>query len=150
MFAYLHNLITTPPRWGVTLPLVYMGTIYLLSSLSGTPSAGHGYFLLALLPDELRNPLHVPLYAGLAFLWRWALPAWKAPGGGATLIAACVPFLYGGLDEWHQLSVPGRYGTIGDLELDLMGVFAGLVFFYLLVGTDPEARHRKPKQSKGP
>jgi VanZ family protein len=41
-----------------------------------------------------------------------------------TLLALALAVTYGALDEWHQLSVPGRYSSVADWVADTIG--AGL------------------------
>lgn len=51
---------------------------------------------------------------------------WQVPRRRAALLvpaAACVPFV----DEWIQLSVPGRAGMFGDVLIDLGGLATGLL-----------------------
>ena len=72
---------------------------------------------------------HVVLYAGLAFLFQWALT------GGAVRprlvfgwapIAFTLTVLYGVSDEAHQAFVPGRTPSLADITLDAVGAMLGV------------------------
>lgn len=120
------------------LPLVYMLGIFALSSLPGDSSNGGSF--VGLLPPNLQNFLHIPLFAGLAFSWLYAL---KKHLRYTLLIQALIAFaisvIYGITDELHQMVVPGRYASATDIALDAVG--AGLVFFA------PLFLYLKPKHS---
>ncbi len=75
-------------------------------------------------PPALQNLLHVPLFAGLAWLWCWALEAWPARAPG--VIAGLVTAAYGVVDELHQAFVPGRYGSLTDMSLNIVGAAVGI------------------------
>lgn len=72
---------------------------------------------------------HVVLYAGLAFLFQWALT------GGAVRprlvfgwapIAFALTVLYGVSDEVHQSFVPGRTLSLIDVAFDAAGAMLGV------------------------
>lgn len=129
MHERLRYWVTPPSRLAVIIPIAYMSIIYFLSSLPGDPSSGHGKVIVSWIPDSLQNMLHIPLFGGLAWLWQWSLLAWKRNAQEVTLIAACITILYGGFDEWHQLTVPGRYATVSDFVLNIIGVITALWFY---------------------
>lgn len=101
------------------LPLTYMLGIYLLSSLPGDTSQAGGF--IGLLTPQWQNALHIPLFAGLAFSWLFALKGIQQTLMIRALMAGIFSTLYGAADEWHQTMVPGRYGSITDLLLDALG-----------------------------
>jgi hypothetical protein len=85
---------------------------------------------LDLLPEFLSNPLHVPLFAGLA----WCLLMSLSGGQWNETISGPLYMLIGGfagayaaLDEWHQLFMPGRFAGVGDFLLDCVGIAALLL-----------------------
>ena len=76
--------------------------------------------------------MHVAVYAVLAFLWVWKLQSIESKSlrfSAAFLIAASL----GGLLEWQQTKVPGRYGTIADLLLNLAGTLIGMLIALLIL-----------------
>ncbi len=115
-----------PKRAALCLPLAYMAGIFWLSSIPGEPSPQDPgtFVLVAWVPPALQNMLHVPLFGALAWLWRWTLEAWttRAPG----IIAGLLTAGYGIVDELHQALVPGRYGSLTDMSLNIIGAAIGL------------------------
>jgi VanZ family protein len=94
--------------------LCYMAAIFGTSSLSNVPSPPPG------LTDK---HVHLLLYAGLTAMTLRALAGgtWRRVtfrvSAGAALIAA----VYGVLDEYHQLLVPGRSFEILDMAANAIG-----------------------------
>src|SRR5919106_4329675 len=70
---------------------------------------------------------HLLLYAGLGWLWARAVhtswPKWTAE----TILVSTFAFvtLYGLSDEWHQLSVLGRFAELEDVGADACGGLLG-------------------------
>ncbi len=104
--------------WGPVL--LYMGLIF-WSSSRDRPE------VLSSAPDYL---LHGAAYAGLAVLSVRALAKRLFSGlrsrhlAGGIAIAA----LFGVSDEWHQLYVPGRDGSLLDVLADTVGAGLGAAF----------------------
>lgn len=80
----------------------------------------------------LNNLAHGPLYAVLVGLLAFALPRrprpfpWPRLTALRALALAAFGLAYGVLDEWHQLSSPGRSGSWSDLLTDLCGAVLAL------------------------
>lgn len=120
-----------------------MTLIAVMSSIPGTQDGVPTF--LGLVPPTLQNLLHLPLFALLGYSWAQSLTRLGTRAALAMLIAAVVSFGWGVLDEWHQLYVPGRYGSLTDIVLDAAGVVSGLLVFG--VRTARNARHRAAKTS---
>ena len=122
----------TPSKIHVALPLLFMAVLYWLSSLPGTPLPDDPalYGLFYWVPPSVQNALHVPAYAALTLALRWALGAWLRAPSAAALGACAIASVYAFLDEWHQSLVPGRYGTLTDVVLDVAGVALGIWLVY--------------------
>ena len=116
-----------PHKMHAALPLAWMGVLYWISSIPGTPSPEDPavYVVFHWTPPELQNALHVPAYAVLGAAWRRALDAWLRAPGARAYGAFAVTSAYGLLDEWHQSFVPGRYASLTDVALDVAGALAG-------------------------
>ena len=108
-----------------------MALIFILSSLPGASDSDDfsakqpGTWL----SSPIQNALHIPTYGLLVVLLWWSLipRIQSAPvqAASASLVAA----VYGGLDELHQMMVPGRTSSISDVVFNLVGVVTGAFFF---------------------
>jgi len=67
--------------------------------------------------------LHVFEYSVLGWLWaRAARTTWFTwTRRGVLLSTIFFTGIYGASDEWHQLYVPGRFGTVSDVIADVCG-----------------------------
>ncbi len=104
--------------WGPVV--LYMGLVF-WSSSRARPD------VLSSAPDYL---LHGTEYAGLAVLSVRALAKRLFSGLKAAHVAGgiAIAVLYGMSDEWHQLHVPGRDGSVVDVLADLVGAALGGAF----------------------
>lgn len=112
-------------RWTL-IALAHMAALFLLSSIPGDAELGRR---LLFPPPAVQNLLHVPVYAGLTWLWWKALappmPATRAGRRtGRVLAAAAIAVGYGVLDEIHQMYVPGRFASVTDALLNAAGAAA--------------------------
>jgi VanZ family protein len=104
-----------------------MALLYWTSSIPGTPSSSDPalYVVFHWVAPSVQNALHVPAYAVLAGAWRWALNAWTRARIALAAGAIALTSVYGLLDEWHQSFVPGRYASLTDVALDVVGALVG-------------------------
>jgi VanZ family protein len=104
--------------WGPVV--LYMGLIFWSSSRERPD-------VLSATPDYL---LHGTEYAGLAVLSVRALAKRLFSGLKAPSVAGgiAIAILYGFSDEWHQLYVPGRVGSLADVLADGAGAALGGAF----------------------
>lgn len=106
--------------------LVWMGLIFALSSRSKLPRPpGLG-------PDLVGIAGHFTIYAVLAALLWWALPARTSEQWQRFALALAVSVAYGMSDEWHQSFVPGRDPALFDLGVDALGAVTILIVLRLL------------------
>ncbi len=110
-------------------PVILMGMIYLLSSLPGEEQVGVLKVLTSLEPT-LQNLLHIPLFGLLQFLWLRGFTSRGTTGAAAIVASFCITLSYGALDELHQYFVPGRYASVLDLGLNLLGAVLGTIAFW--------------------
>ena len=124
--------LTAHPSCHFLYPIAYMGMIYILSSIPGAPVASENStaMFLSWLPPDIQNLLHVPLYAGLAFLWCKALRVSRTPVRLISITALLLTAGYGLLDEWHQSLIPGRYCSATDVLADISGAIIGTWLFF--------------------
>lgn len=113
-------------------PVLYMAMIITLSSIPGSTGPDSGPGPASWIPPILSNALHVPVYAGLSFLWAWTLI-----GRGhndpriPVLIALIIAVVFGAIDESYQNLTPGRTTALFDWIADSIGATAGCIVFIL-------------------
>jgi VanZ family protein len=118
----------TPRRLHIAMPVLIMGILYWLSSITGTPlpdDPAH-YALFRWISPSVQNILHVPAFAALSCAWCWALRAWQRVQVVRLTAAFAITAAYGVSDEWHQSFVPGRYASLTDVVLDVGGGVLGI------------------------
>lgn len=116
-------------------PALLMGMIFLLSSIPGEVEGGVLKVLTSLEPT-LQNLLHIPLFGLLQFLWLRGFTKRGTTGATAIVASFCITLSYGALDELHQYFVPGRYASLLDLGLNLLGAVLGTIAFWLVTQRD--------------
>ena len=119
-------------------PLGLMAVIFVLSSIPGKIRNPRLRFLTELDP-QWQNLLHVPLFGLLQFLWLRALVRSGMSRGRAILWGGAISLAYGVFDEGHQMFVPGRYASLTDMSLNLLGVILATVIFWLWPGRKQSA-----------
>jgi VanZ family protein len=98
------------------LTVCYMGLIFYLSSLHNIP--------LPSLPRNFDKIIHMCAYIPLAYMFYLALR--KSGINKYTFVLALIfASIYGVTDELHQVIVPGRDASAGDLLADALGAFLG-------------------------
>lgn len=117
-------------RLSLPVALAYMAAVLLMSSVPGViPEDGVTlYRVFVWVPPGIQNFMHIPVYAGLAFVWcgvldprlsrRWCIL-------GAFLIATG----FGVIDEWYQSFIPGRFSSLGDIISNALGAAIGVGVF---------------------
>lgn len=101
--------------------LFWLGLLWWLSSRPGVPGP-------ELLP-HLDKLAHFGYFAGGAFLfagWQARKRGLATVGPGLVAVTVIFGSLVGVIDEWHQLSTPGRSGgDLWDWAADTVGSLAG-------------------------
>jgi VanZ family protein len=115
------KVINLSGRRRLLLPLAYMAGLLLLSSVPGDQTEGPMGQLFQWVEPQWQNLLHVPLYAGLAASWLWALASHPMQRVTRLCIALLVTLLWAALDETYQIGVPGRYSSLTDMALNALG-----------------------------
>ncbi len=128
LFTRLHARLQRQPS--VVWPVLYMLGIFALSSVPGVipDDAPAPYQIFNWVPPAIQNLLHIPVYAGLAFLWRWYLAVPLRPLV-AVLMALLITISYGIFDEWYQSFVPGRYSSFTDVVFNSIGAGLGVLAY---------------------
>jgi len=77
--------------------------------------------------------LHLILYTGFGVCLAFGLAHLDCRGAGRKAgLMAGLGILLGGLDEIHQMFVPGRSADVLDAAVDVLGVIAGWLIFRVL------------------
>lgn len=108
-----------------------MVLIFVLSGIHGDAGLD-GFNLVTGIDPALQNTLHVPLYATLQILWLRALTRFGWTIKKTVLAGLLLAFGYSILDEIHQGFVPGRYASIMDVGLNLMGCLLGSMIWLFI------------------
>jgi len=116
-------------------PVLYMIIIFAFSSIPdyGRENTPKIFYLLS---PNLQNLLHIPEFGLLAYLWMQALDKNKGSLLKARVWTASISISYGILDELHQLFIPGRYASFGDILFDILGIISGIIIYGLFKSTD--------------
>jgi VanZ family protein len=113
-------------RFGITLLL--MAVIIVASIIPGRAQPGDSIFvfLVAKTPTFLQKMMHLCFYGFLTLLWVWTLEAVQSKLYRFA-IAIVVAVSLGAVLEWYQTRVPGRFGTLIDVALNVAGASLGLL-----------------------
>jgi len=126
--------LSFPPsiKWATTLTFVVI--VVILSITPGKSHVGDSFFvwLVANTPTPLQKLMHFVIYAALVWLWAWTLEAIESRNL-RLLLAFVIAISLGSALEWYQTKVPGRFGTIVDALLNILGAIVGLVVAFLIL-----------------
>jgi VanZ family protein len=105
-----------------------------LSITPGVARPGDNAFvwLIVSTPAPLQKLMHVVVYATLALLWMWTLASVESRAVRITLVILITVGL-GAILEWHQTRVPGRFGTVFDVLLNIIGTLIGIIAAFLIM-----------------
>ena len=121
------NLLISSAR-NYKLPIFFMAAIFILSSIPGIENGGIFVFVVHL-NLILHNLLHIPLYGILQILWLRSLTRIGKKGFALISISFGITISYGIFDEFHQMFIPGRYGSLSDILLNVIGACIGTTLF---------------------
>lgn len=124
--ARFTQLAREGPR--VVVPFLIMAVLYWFSSIPGTPLPHSPalYSLFYWMTPSVQNALHVPAYAALGWASHWALGGWLCVSSRRAIGACIIASTYGAIDEWHQSFILGRYASLTDVVLDVVGAALGI------------------------
>ena len=103
----------------VLLLVGYMVGLFVLSSI---PDNGDSGFILGFVTPAIQNFLHIPVYGLLALLWIFTLRAYGAAEHRSILLAILLSAAYGGIIEFCQFWIPGRFASFMDFFLNVTGI----------------------------
>lgn len=108
--------------------LIWAGIIFTLSSIPSLKSGFAEDFIL-------RKIAHALEFAIFAFLIFRAILAQSKPSANhfkVILLAFSLSLFYAFSDEFHQLCVLGRHGSIWDVGIDTIGILIASVLCYII------------------
>ena len=131
---YIMQFLSLPIiyRWLITI--LFVGFVVVLSVMPGRFQTGDSVFvwLVTKTPTPLQKLMHVAVYATLAMLFMWSLEIIESQV--SRIVVTLVLSLSLGITlEWYQTMVPGRFGTIVDVLLNIIGAVLGLAAVLLLL-----------------
>jgi VanZ family protein len=128
------QLLTVPTAYRWLLTLAFMAVIVVLSLTpdQGRPDDSVFQWLVAITSPPVQKFLHVVVFAILALLWMWTLADVESRLVRILLTLLCSVVLGVAL-EWFQTQVPGRFGTITDVLLNIAGTVIGIGLAVLLI-----------------
>ena len=98
--------------------------IFYFSSLPGVPGAGGNPWIARI--------YHLVVFFLFAFFILASIKGIKKLTTKTYISALIISIIYAILDEFHQIFVPGRDGSIRDFMTDTIGIFfAVLIYFYI-------------------
>jgi len=124
----LFDYIEKRKKYLIYLPLIiYWIAIFIATSIPGEvlPETGVGDKL-----EHLVAYFILSIFLSLLFLFQNRYSTLKEY---FLLSAFLISFLYGSIDEIHQLFIPGRSCDILDLTADTIGVLAGIILVWSLM-----------------
>ena len=116
------------------LTLAFVVVVVLLSVTpgQGRPDDSIFHWLVANTSTPVQKLMHVMSYGMLALLWMWTLADIESRLVRIVLTLLCSVGLGVAL-EWFQTQVPGRYGTLTDVLLNVAGTVIGIALAVLLI-----------------
>jgi len=91
--------------------------------------------------------LHFFLYTGFGLCLAWGFIRIEPAGGRKSLgLILALGALLSGLDEIHQIFVPGRSAEVADAIVDVLGILAGWVVVQLIFRRQ-KTRPKRPSVS---
>ncbi|MBT8109768.1 MAG: VanZ family protein [Gammaproteobacteria bacterium] len=128
------KILAIAPAYRLGITLVFVGVVIALSIAPGIERPGDSIFgwLIFNTATPIQKAMHIVVYATLAVLWMWTLDPIESRVTRIVLTLSLTVGL-GAVLEWHQTRVPGRFGTVADVVLNLIGAIAGLIAALILL-----------------
>ena len=115
----------------IILTSIYM-LLLLASSVIPMDRQIKGFQFVIALKPAIQNLLHIPMFAILSFLFLLILQDFQIEIWKRNVIVLLSSGLFGLINEIIQIPVPGRYGGLTDIVLNLAGAILGIVVFGLV------------------
>jgi VanZ like family len=107
-------------------PVLYMTGLFCVNTLSpDSQEKIAGVYLNRYVQDSL----HIPLFAVLMFLWINAFEQIKGIKEKVVIYAFLICMAYTFFEEVVQTMIPGRYGSLSDVALNMVGCWVGMKLY---------------------
>ncbi len=110
----------------IYISVLYMALIFFLSSI---PVDEHKIADHSFARRLTQNILHIPMFGLLVFFWVKACEDNGLQTKKAFIYSLAITVCYAAFDELHQSFIPGRYATLSDFSLDVIGCLAGPIVY---------------------
>ena len=121
-----------PSNMKIALVFSYM-LVLLASSLIPMDRDIQGLQFIIDLKPTVQNLLHIPMYVVLALLFLQILQNYQIEGWKVNVLVFLGAGFFGIINEIIQIIIPGRYGGLTDIGLNLIGAIIGILI-YSIVG----------------
>ena len=128
------KILSIAPTYRLGITLVFVGVVVALSIAPGIERPGDSMFSWIVIntAKPMQKAMHVAVYALRAMLWVRTLESVESRSIRVVLaLVACISL--GAVLEWHQTRVPGRFGTVADVILNVIGTIVGLIAALILL-----------------
>ena len=98
-------------------------------------------FIIDLKP-AIQNLLHIPMYIVLAILFLQILQNYQIEGWKAYILVFLSSGFFGIINEIIQIVIPGRYGGLMDIYLNLVGAIIGIIIYMIVAKFRPSLIRR--------
>jgi len=120
-----------PNKRKIALLIVYVGFLF-ATSLVPMDRPIEGFEFVISIKPTVQNLLHIPVYTLLAILWLQVFQPYEISVSKKLVLAIVLSSLIGIMTELIQTTVPGRYPSLFDTTLNVLGSGLGIVLYYKL------------------
>ena len=125
-----------PNNKKIALVLTYM-FLLLASSIIPMDRDIKGLQFIIDLKPTVQNLLHIPMYIVLAILFLQIMQNFQIEGWKGNILVFLGSGFFGIINEIIQIVVPGRYGGLTDIGLNLIGAMVGILLYNFVAKFKP-------------
>jgi len=104
-------------------------------------------FVFAIRPS-VQNLLHIPLFTVLSILWLRALQSYGRAAWESVFLTLLLSSFVGVLNEFIQIVVPGRYPSLVDTIINVLGSILGIVLYQVVRNEQQSQRLKRFERIK--
>ena len=119
-------------RWLLTILLSIAIVLLSITPVRSRPGDTVFHWIVENTAPPVQKISHVVVYALLAMMVMWALEN-VGPRVGRAFLTLLLVVSLGAALEWYQLQVPGRFGSLADIGLNVVGAILGIAAAWLLL-----------------